>query len=45
MSSIEISQFPDNGTRVVANREYTIIVSAINNQRKRCASDPVVVGM
>ena len=44
MSSVEISQFPYNGTSIVANREYTITVSAINDQGISYPSDPVVVG-
>ena len=44
MSSVEISQFPDNGTSVVANREYTITVSAISDQGISYPSDPVVIG-
>ena len=43
MSSVEITRFPDNGTRVVANREYTITVSAISDQVTSYPSDPVVV--
>ena len=44
MSSVEISEFPDNGgTSIVANREYTITVSAINDQGTSYPSDPVVV--
>ena len=44
MSSVEISQFPYNGTSIVANREYTITVSAISDQGMSYSSDPVVVG-
>lgn len=44
MSSVEISQFPYNGTSIVANREYTITVSAISDQGTSYPSDPVVVG-
>ena len=44
MSSVEISQFPYNGTSIVANREYTITVSAISDQGKSYPSNPVVVG-
>ena len=44
MLSVEISQFEDNGTNIVANREYNITVSAISDQGNSCASDPVVVG-
>ena len=44
MSSVEISEFPDNGTSIVANREYTITVSALSDQGIGYSSDPVVVG-
>ena len=44
MSSVEISQFPDNGTSIIANREYTITVSAKSDQGMSYPSDPVVVG-
>ena len=44
MSSVEISEFSDNGTSIVANREYTITVSAISDQGTSYPSDPVVVG-
>ena len=44
MSSVEISEFPDNGTSIVANREYTITVSAISDHGTSYPSDPVVVG-
>ena len=43
MLSVEISEFPDNGTSIVANREYTITVSAISDQGTSYPSDPVVV--
>ena len=43
MSSVEISQFPDNGTSIVANREYSIIVSAISDQGRSYPSDPVTI--
>ena len=43
MSSVEISEFPDNGTSIVANREYTITISAIRDQGTSYPSDPVVV--
>ena len=43
MSSVEISQFPDNGTSVVANREYTITVSARSDQGTSYPSDPVTI--
>ena len=44
MSSVEISEFPHNGTSIVANREYTITVSAISDQGTSYPSDPVVAG-
>ena len=37
-------EFPYNGTSIVANREYTITVSAISDQGTSYPSDPVVVG-
>ena len=43
MSSVEITQFPDNDTSIVANREYTITVSAISDQGTSYPSDPVVI--
>ena len=43
MSSVEISEFPDNGTSIVANREYNITVSAISDQGTSYPNDPVVV--
>ena len=43
MSSVEISQFPDNGTSIVANKEYTIIVSAISAQGTKYPSDSVTI--
>ena len=43
MSSVEISQFPDNGTSIVVNREYTITVSAISDQGTSYPSDPVTI--
>ena len=43
MLSVEISQFPDNGTSIVANREYTITVSAISDQGINYPGDPVVI--
>ena len=43
MSSVEISQFPDNGTSVVVNTEYTITVSAISDQGTSYSSDPTFV--
>ena len=43
MSSVEISQFPDNGTSIVINTEYTITVSAISDQRTSYPSDPIFV--
>ena len=42
--SVEITQFPDNGTSIAANREYTITVSAISDQGTSYPSDPVVIG-
>ena len=36
-------EFPYNGTSVVANREYTITVSAISDQGTSYPSDPIVV--
>ena len=44
MSSVEISQFPYNGTSIVADREYTITVSAISDQGMSYPSDPVAIG-
>ena len=43
MLSVEINQFPYNGTSIVANREYTITVSAVSDQGTSYPSDPVVV--
>ena len=43
MLSVEINHFPDNDTSIVANREYTISVSAISDQGRNYPSDPVVV--
>jgi len=43
MSSVEINQLPDNGTSIVANREYKITVSAISTQGTSYSSDPVVI--
>ena len=43
MLSVEISQFPYNDTSIVANREYTITVSAISDQGTSYPSDPVVI--
>ena len=43
MSSVEISEFPDSGTSIVANREYTVTVSALSDQGISYPSDPVVV--
>ena len=40
MSSVEISHFQDNGTSIVANREYTITLSAISDQGTSYPSDP-----
>ena len=44
-SSVEINQFPDNDTSIVANREYNITVSAISDQGISYPSVPVVIGM
>ena len=43
MSFVEISEFPDSGTSIIANREYTITVSAIGDQGTSYPGDPVVV--
>ena len=43
VSSVEISEFPNNDTPMVANSEYTITVSAISDQETSYPSDPVVV--
>ena len=43
MSSVEISEFLDNGTSIVANREYTITVLAISDQGTSYPSSPVDV--
>ena len=43
ITSVEITQFPYNGTSIVANREYTITVSAISDQGTSYPSDPVVI--
>ena len=43
MSSVKMSQLPHNGTSLVANREYTITVSAINDQGTSYPSNPVVI--
>ena len=43
MSSVEISEFPNNGASIVANREYTITVSAMSDQGTSYTSDPVVI--
>ena len=43
MLSVEMSEFPDNGAIIVANREYTITVSAISDQGSSYPSNPVVV--
>ena len=40
--SADISELPDNGTSIVANREYTITVSAISDHEYSYPSDPVV---
>ena len=44
MLSVKLNRFPNNGTKVVANREYTITVSTISDHGTSCPSDPVVVG-
>ena len=41
--SVDIREFPDNGTSIVANREYTITVSALSNHGYSYPGDPVVV--
>ena len=43
MLSVEISEFPDNGTNIVANREYTITASAINDQSRNYSHDPIII--
>ena len=43
MSSVKISELSDNDTSIVANRAYTITVSAIMNDGISCPSNPVVV--
>ena len=43
MLSVEIREFPDNGTSIVANREYTVTVSAISDQGTSNSSNPIVV--
>ena len=43
MLSVEISQFPDNGTSIVSNKEYTITVSAISDQGTNYPSDSVTI--
>ena len=43
MSSVEISEFPDNRASIVANREYNITVSAISDEGTNYPSDPIVV--
>ena len=40
--SVGISEFPGNGTSIVANREYTITVSAVSDQGY--PSYPTVIG-
>ena len=42
-SSKTISEFPDNGTSIVVNKEYTITVSAISDQETRYPSNPITV--
>ena len=41
--STEISEFPDNGTSIIANRNYTITVSAISDRGTSYPSDPIVI--
>ena len=41
--STEITRLPDNGTSIVANREYTITVSALSDQRKNYPGTPIIV--
>ena len=45
MLSVEISQFPadNNAISIVANREYTITVSAISDHGTSYPSDPVTI--
>ena len=43
MLSVKISELSDNGTSIVANREYIITVSAISDQGINYPSDSVVV--
>ena len=44
MSSVELHQFPaDNTISIVANREYTITVSAISDHGTSYSSDPIVI--
>ena len=43
MLSVEISEFPDNGTRVVPNRVYNITVSAIDDVGLSNSNDSVTV--
>ena len=38
-----ISEFPDNGTSIVANQEYTITISAISYLGTNLPSDPIIV--
>ena len=42
MSSVVISEFPDNSTRIAANREYNITVSAISDRGASYPSNSVV---
>ena len=42
-SSEEINYFSGNGTHVIPNTEYIIIVTAISDTRSSYPSDPVVV--
>ena len=38
-----ISDFPDSGTSIVANKEYTITITAISYLGTNLPSDPIVV--
>ena len=43
VSSIHISELPDSSTDIVADKEYTITVSAISDHEYSFPSNPVVV--
>ena len=43
ISSVEISRFPDNGTSIVYNRNYTITVSAVSDQGTSYPGDSVTI--